>query len=118
MFYVILHEVHKRNTLKSITAVSLLILFFATVVCKDFYHLLGHKQESVCHEKESSAPHFHSLDKCVVCSFSFTSDNDAVQTFLPENHFTFIAFILDLQSPFVFDIYKTNQDTRGSPLSA
>ena len=106
------------NIYKSIAAVTLMVLFFATIVSRDFYHLLGHKDEVVCSEHDNSEKHIHELDKCTICDHNFSAGNEPEQYFIAEEQFTFIsypAFYID-QNPLC--LFFQNPDSRGSPFSA
>src|SRR5690349_17495382 len=64
--------VQHPSKIRSHFSLLLLLLFFATVVGKDFYHGIGHKTEHICTESDNHSPHFHALDKCVVCDQNFS----------------------------------------------
>ena len=108
----------KINIYKSIAAISLMILFFATIVSRDFYHLLGHKDEVTCSEHDNNIPHFHALDKCNICDHNFSAVDTEQNYFNTAKHFVFIIYISPLKGQYSINLFFQNPDSRGSPVSA
>jgi len=108
----------KNNIYKSIAAISLLILFFTTIVSRDFYHLLGHKDEATCSEHDNNIPHFHALDKCNICDHNFSAGEAEQNYFNTAKPFVFIINSSSLKSQYSINLFFQNPDSRGSPVSA
>lgn len=108
----------KPNIYKSIAAISLLVLFFATIVSRDFYHLLGHKNEVTCGEHDNDIPHFHALDKCNICDHNFSTGNEVASYFFSGELFIFISLGYSVKDQYTPVLFFQNPDSRGSPISA
>ncbi len=108
----------KTNIYKPIAALSLLILFFATIVSRDFYHLLGHKDEVTCSEHDNNTAHFHELDKCNICDHNFSAGNESEIFLVSATHFIFISYESFYITQYSLDLFFQNPDSRGSPISA
>ncbi len=110
----------KTNGIKSIAAFSMLILFFATIVSRDFYHLLGHKDEVTCNalEHDNSSPHFHEVDKCNICDHNFSVGHAVTNCNISSDFFYFITYKLYYTDQYSLIPFFQNPDSRGSPVSA
>lgn len=107
----------KYNIFKKIASISLLMVFFATIVSRDFYHLLGHKQEVTCSEHNNSAAHFHALDKCNICDHNFSAGAEGTIFLISSDNFIFLSFESLFKDQYSLNRFFQNPDSRGSPAS-
>ena len=96
----------------------MLLVFTASIICKDLFHNEKNEKEVVCAEANAALPHFHNADICSLCDhdFSFSSIIEEYNNI----SFAFTFSIVTINSIAFYHPISTpqNPDTRGSPLSA
>ncbi|MBC8046849.1 MAG: hypothetical protein H7Y00_08640 [Fimbriimonadaceae bacterium] len=107
-----------RRNIK-IPAILFLLLFFSTVVSKDFYHLASHHDEVTCNDLHNeNDTHFHSAEVCFLCSHHFTG-TEQENILLPHSTvFSYFVYAPELISLIQGKLFFHNPDTRGSPFFA